>query len=117
MFQFLMVQLKAQCFTTMRLTLVVSIPYGTIKRNSDRSSNRTTVMFQFLMVQLKDQVGFHRVRTCQAVSIPYGTIKSGSGSWTVMMPSCVSIPYGTIKSPFRYYCVILSFGFNSLWYN
>ena len=54
---------------------MVSIPYGTIKRDEPSPFIPSIETFQFLMVQLKDLDGDGVVETNE-VSIPYGTIKS-----------------------------------------
>ena len=60
---------------TVHSVILVSIPYGTIKRLKDKVSDPNTTVFQFLMVRLKD-CHLCRKRRVSQVSIPYGTIKS-----------------------------------------
>ena len=54
MFQFLMVRLKVPRIAASLLFSAVSIPYGTIKRESRVATALIDEEFQFLMVRLKD---------------------------------------------------------------
>ena len=88
-----MVQLKeplCPCYTT---ELIVSIPYGTIKRKIEFAVGEVFQLFQLLMVQLK--VLEQNTIADDVVSITYGTIKSWHGLRQYAVHCLVSIPYGT----------------------
>ena len=54
LFQFLMVQLKVTNCVICSTISIISIPYGSIKRDTEKSFYYSEEPFQFLMVQLKE---------------------------------------------------------------
>ena len=117
-----MVQLKeplCPCYTT---ALIVSIPYGTIKRKIEFAVGEVFQLFQFLMVQLKvleqntiaEMMSFQFLMVQLKAGMDSGNILSivlfqflivrlkAADSSVYRHSSGVSIPYGTIKSQLRF---------------
>jgi len=70
-----MVRLKVNTIMRACQELLISIPYGAIKRNLLNTTVNDTFIFQFLMVRLKGR--FFRITDYENfISIPYGAIKS-----------------------------------------
>ena len=91
-----MVRLKEDGGFILLLTALISIPYGSIKRQPQTFRLRRHGLFQFLMVRLKA----HRLavrRGHQQFQFLMVRLKASRLS-VADVPSVISIPYGSIKS-------------------
>ena len=92
-FQFLMVRLKGHCDCFYHIVVIISIPYGSIKRANPKAKASTLL-----------------------ISIPYGSIKSGHRVHDQGQQH-ISIPYGSIKRQANSTVSFSSMHFNSLWFD
>ena len=115
-FQFLMVRLKGWKLPTVsRPTLVISIPYGAIKRMSKNQKKHSPYDISIPYGAIKSLFALCPHQHIFCISIPYGAIKRDLVVVCKVLLLPISIPYGAIKS----FCVVFEYkpvyDFNSLW--